>query len=230
MPEFRLAIIAVAVFALMAALSPDRFLSAQNLTSMAFQFPEFAILALAMTIAMMTGGIDLSVVGVANLSAVVAATILTTFRRAGCRVGRAGHVAGVALAARIDGGRRGGAVQRDPGLAPRPAADPGDAWLGPRLHRPRGGDDRRQRGDGLSRSWSVIGNGRSGRAGPADPVRAARLGLHVLLTRTGFGLRVTMYGANPLAALFRRDRHQPDAAEGLCRWPGCSRRWRAWSS
>ncbi|MEO1745892.1 MAG: hypothetical protein AAFR13_05105, partial [Pseudomonadota bacterium] len=71
-PEFRLMIIAVAVFALMSFLSPDRFLSAQNLTSMAFQFPEFAILALAMTITMMTGGIDLSVVGVANLSAVVA--------------------------------------------------------------------------------------------------------------------------------------------------------------
>lgn len=27
-------------------------------------------------------------------------------------------------------------------------------------------------------------------------------GLHVLLSRTGFGLRVTMCGANPLAALF----------------------------
>ena len=78
-PEFRLAIIAVIVFALMGVLSPERFLSAQNLTSMAFQFPEFAILALAMTLAMMTGGIDLSVVGIANLSAVIAALILTEF-------------------------------------------------------------------------------------------------------------------------------------------------------
>ena len=67
------------VFALMGILSPERFLSAQNLTSMAFQFPEFAILALAMTLAMMTGGIDLSVVGIANLSAVIAALILTEF-------------------------------------------------------------------------------------------------------------------------------------------------------
>ena len=50
----------------------------QNLTSMAFQFPEFAILALAMTLTMLTGGIDLSVVGIANLSAIVAAMILTT--------------------------------------------------------------------------------------------------------------------------------------------------------
>ena len=76
-PEGRLAVIAVAVFVLMAALSPDRFLSLQNLTSMAFQFPEFAILALAMTLTMLTGGIDLSVVGVANLSAIVAALTMT---------------------------------------------------------------------------------------------------------------------------------------------------------
>ena len=53
------------------------------LTSEGFQFPEFAILALAMTLTMMTGGIDLSVVGVANLSAVVAATLLASFASAG---------------------------------------------------------------------------------------------------------------------------------------------------
>ena len=78
-PEFRLAVIAVVVFVAMAAFSPDRFLSSQNIVSMAFQFPEFAILALAMTIAMMTGGIDLSVVGVANLTAVISALILVNF-------------------------------------------------------------------------------------------------------------------------------------------------------
>ena len=54
-PEARLAVIAVVVFVVMSLLSPDRFLSAQNLTSMAFQFPEFAILALAMTLTMLTG-------------------------------------------------------------------------------------------------------------------------------------------------------------------------------
>ena len=46
-PEARLALIMVLVFALMAALAPDRFLTPQNATSMAFQVPEFAILALA---------------------------------------------------------------------------------------------------------------------------------------------------------------------------------------
>ena len=87
-PEARLAVIAVVVFAALSLLAPDRFLSVQNITSMAFQFPEFAILALAMTITMLTGGIDLSVVGVANLSAIVAALILT--RLAGGADGRGG--------------------------------------------------------------------------------------------------------------------------------------------
>ena len=78
-PELRLAIIAIVVFVVMSVLSPDRFFSTQNIVSMAFQCPEFAILALAMTVAMMTGGIDLSVVGIANLTAVVAALILVNF-------------------------------------------------------------------------------------------------------------------------------------------------------
>ncbi len=40
---------------------------------MAYQFPEFAILALAMHPTMLTGGIDLSVVSVANLCGILAA-------------------------------------------------------------------------------------------------------------------------------------------------------------
>src|SRR4051812_43231480 len=74
----RLALLTVAIFLVMSALDPSTFLSFGNLSSMAFQFPEFAILSLAMMLAMMTGGIDLSIVGIANLSAVVAALILAS--------------------------------------------------------------------------------------------------------------------------------------------------------
>lgn len=45
--------------------------------SMAVQLPEFGILAFAIMITMLTGGIDLSIVGTANLAAIVAAMILT---------------------------------------------------------------------------------------------------------------------------------------------------------
>lgn len=43
---------------------------------MAKQFPEFGIMAIGISLAMITGGIDLSVVGTANLSAIVAAKFL----------------------------------------------------------------------------------------------------------------------------------------------------------
>ncbi|HAK45134.1 MAG TPA: sugar ABC transporter permease [Spirochaeta sp.] len=48
-----------------------------NLQSMASQFPEFGLLALAMMMAMITGGIDLSVVSISNFTGVIAALILS---------------------------------------------------------------------------------------------------------------------------------------------------------
>ncbi|ROU03646.1 ABC transporter permease [Histidinibacterium lentulum] len=202
-PEFRLAIIAVAVFVLMAALSPDRFLSPQNLTSMAFQFPEFAILALAMTITMMTGGIDLSVVGVANLSAVIAATILTAFAGAGMVGGAAIMWLMIAIVAALTVGAVAGFLNGI--LVSRFGLPPILATLGSGLVftglavAMTGGSAVM----GFPAVVAVIGNSTIFHV-PVPLILFALLafGLHVLLTRTGFGLRVTMYGANPLAALF----------------------------
>ncbi|MCP4168678.1 MAG: ABC transporter permease [Chloroflexi bacterium] len=73
----RLFIISFAMFAAFSLLMPDKFFTVRNMQSMAVQFPEFGILAFAIMITMLTGGIDLSIVGAANLSAVVAALILT---------------------------------------------------------------------------------------------------------------------------------------------------------
>lgn len=74
----RLAIITVATFLLMGYLSPDLFFSSNNFASMAFQFPEFAILSLAMMLAMLTAGIDLSIIGMMNLSAICGGLFLST--------------------------------------------------------------------------------------------------------------------------------------------------------
>jgi simple sugar transport system permease protein len=74
----RLAVIAVLVFAVMGVLRPQLFLSTTNLSSMAFQFPEFAILSLAMMLAMLTGGIDLSIIAVMNLSAILGGLFLSS--------------------------------------------------------------------------------------------------------------------------------------------------------
>ena len=202
-PEFRLAVIAIGVFALMAILSPDRFLSPQNLTSMAFQFPEFAILALAMTITMMTGGIDLSVVGVANLSAVVAATILASVAGPEVVGGAAFMWLSFALLAALAVGATAGLLNGI--LVSRLGLPPILATLGSGLVftglavAMTGGSAVM----GFPRIVYFIGNATILFVPvPLILFAVLAIGLHVLLTRTGFGLRVTMYGANPLAAMF----------------------------
>lgn len=72
----RLFIISFLIFVAFALLMPDKFLSVRNMQSMAVQFPEFGILAFAIMVTMLTGGIDLSIVGTANLSAIAAALVL----------------------------------------------------------------------------------------------------------------------------------------------------------
>jgi len=72
----RLLFIAVGFFTLFSVLLPGKFFTIRNMQSMAVQFPEFGILAFAIMITMLTGGIDLSVVGAANLSAIAAAMTL----------------------------------------------------------------------------------------------------------------------------------------------------------
>src|SRR5512134_3682128 len=73
----RLFVIALVIFVAFSLLLPGKFFTVRNMQSMAVQLPEFGILAFAILITMLTGGIDLSIVGAANLSAIVAAMILT---------------------------------------------------------------------------------------------------------------------------------------------------------
>lgn len=202
-PEFRLMVIAVFVFGLMAVLSPDRFLSAQNLTSMAFQFPEFAILALAMTITMMTGGIDLSVVGVANLSAVVAALILTQFSDPSMAASQSAVWLAFAVSAAMCigavAGLLNGALVAFFGLPPILATlGSGLVFTGFAIAMTGGSAVM-----GFPDTVALIGNSQIiGIPVPLILFAVLAVVLHLILTRTAFGLRVTMYGANPLAALY----------------------------
>ncbi len=66
----------VVVFAILAALQPSKFLSKTNIQQMAFQLPEFGVLALAMMVAMLSGGIDLSITFTTNLSGILSALVL----------------------------------------------------------------------------------------------------------------------------------------------------------
>lgn len=72
----RLFIILISVFILFSILRGKMFLNIGNMQSMGKQFPEFGLLSLGMAMALMLGGIDLSVVFIANLSSVVIAILL----------------------------------------------------------------------------------------------------------------------------------------------------------
>ncbi|BCX03041.1 MAG: ABC transporter permease [Candidatus Roseilinea sp.] len=75
----RLFIACVLIFVVMTLLRPEVFPTVENFRSMGSQFPEVGVLAVAIMIAMLTGGIDLSVVSIANLSGVLAALFIRTF-------------------------------------------------------------------------------------------------------------------------------------------------------
>ena len=74
----QLVVVALVVFLTFSILVPDLFLTPRNFVSMAFQIPEIALLALGVMLAMLTAGIDLSVVSMSNLAALSTAYMLVT--------------------------------------------------------------------------------------------------------------------------------------------------------
>ena len=74
----QLIVVALVVFLGFSILVPDLFLTPRNFISMAFQIPEIALLALGVMLAMLTAGIDLSVVSMSNLAALSTAYLLVT--------------------------------------------------------------------------------------------------------------------------------------------------------
>src|SRR6202453_4287398 len=95
----QLLVITVLVFAAMAALSPDKFLRYYNFESISFTFPDLGLLSIAIMIAMLTGGIDLSIIGVANLAGVLAGVLFHLLAPgASASLGPVAVAGGVALA------------------------------------------------------------------------------------------------------------------------------------
>jgi simple sugar transport system permease protein len=74
-----LVLLLVAVAVLFAIPLGERFVSLANLRSMALQMPELGILALAMMITLLSGGLNLAVVSTANLSALLMGYVLTAW-------------------------------------------------------------------------------------------------------------------------------------------------------
>jgi simple sugar transport system permease protein len=199
----RLAVITVAIFVAMAALSPEHFLSLDNASSMAFQFPEFAILSLAMMLAMLTGGIDLSIIGIANLSAITAALIMTTL--AGpeatgfAAIGPVLLAIVVALAIGFAAGVFNGIVVAYFGLpAILGTLGTGLMFTGLGLAITGGSAV-----IGLPPAFAVIGNtSLLGLPVPLIFFLVLSIGVWFLLEHTAYGIKVQMLGTNPLATRF----------------------------
>ncbi len=78
-----LAAVSAAIFALVCAVNPEIFLSTVNLKSFGMQFAEFGFFALAMMISFLSGGIDISIVSVANLTGVTCGFMFAAVETAG---------------------------------------------------------------------------------------------------------------------------------------------------
>ena len=75
--ESVLAGVNIVVLILLGVILGGSFYSQNNMQSMATQVAEFGLLALAMGLAMLTGGIDLSIVSSAVLAGIIGAEFLT---------------------------------------------------------------------------------------------------------------------------------------------------------
>ncbi len=69
--------ILIVIGGVLSAVLPAQFLTDRNFASMGRQFPEYGLLSLANMLALITGGIDLSVTSVMSLSGVVSSLILS---------------------------------------------------------------------------------------------------------------------------------------------------------
>ena len=106
----RLLIILGALVLVFALVKTEGFLNVRTWQSMAIQFPEFGLMALGVMLAMITGGIDLSVVGIANMTSIAAAVVMLSLAPAGADPGTAAVAIAVAMAVAFVAGTAAGAL------------------------------------------------------------------------------------------------------------------------
>ncbi len=201
---FRLLLVMVAVFILCSILQPNLFLSKDNFLSVAKQFPEFGLLAIGIGLAMLTGGIDLSAVSIANLSAIVAARMMLTYAPKGTPEQTAiwvilGSVL-VALVVGVICGFCNGLLVSKLGI-PAILATLGtqQLFLGIAIVMTEGKSQ-----SGLPILFSKIGNKTIGGFLPVPFILfcICAIVVGIILARTRFGARVYMVGTNPKAARY----------------------------
>ena len=196
--NLQLLLVCIAVLITMSFANP-RFLNAYNFESMAFFLPELGILSIAVMIAMLTGGIDLSIVGLANLSAITAGLFFQ--RMGGAEAGIGTVLIGVAIALSVGllGGLINGWLISRLRITPILATlGTGQVFTGLALVLTGGPAI-----VGFPAAWNAIGNAKLGPIPvPFVIFVAVCVGVLLLLSRTAFGLQLMLIGTNPRAAVF----------------------------
>ena len=195
----RLLVVTLAVFALMSVANGDRFLSYRNFESMCFQFPELGVFSLAIMISLITGGIDLSIISVANLAGLAAAFVLVrpeATSHAGFSVALAVFLAcATSLACGLFNGWLVGYMRITPILATLGTMQlfMGMAFVLTKGHAVAG----------YPGAFQTLGNGALWYVPiPLILFVACAFVLQMLLSRTTLGMRLCMMGTNPTAAVF----------------------------
>ena len=200
----QLLVITVLIFVLMGVLEPNKFLRYYNFDSISFSFPELGLLSIAMMVAMLTGGIDLSVVAIANLSGILAGKLFALLiagqtlpdSTLALYVGL-GII--LSLGVGVIAGMVNGFLITRLGITPILATmGTGQLFTGLALVLTGGPAI-----VGFPELWSAIGNEKvMGLALPFVIFVIIAASISFLLSKTPFGVKLMLIGANPKAAVF----------------------------
>lgn len=106
----RLVTILLSLIVVFAVVKTQAFLNVRTWQSMAIQFPEFGLMALGVMLTMITSGIDLSVVGIANMTSIGAAVMMLTLAPRGADAGTSAMAIAVAIVFALVAGTLAGAL------------------------------------------------------------------------------------------------------------------------
>lgn len=200
----RLVIILILVFAFFAILKTGTFLNLRTWQSMAIQFPEFGLMALGVMLTMMTGGIDLSVVGIANMTSIGAAVLMLTLAPKGADGGTVAVAIAVAVVFSLVVGSLAGMFNGF--LVAKVNIPPILVTLG--TLELFGGIAVIITGgkpvSGLPAAWGEVFAGRVGGIVPVPLIVfiVAAIIVGLVLNKTSFGTKIRMLGTNATAARF----------------------------
>jgi simple sugar transport system permease protein len=192
----RLLLVTLAIFLAMGLLNGDRFFSYRNFSSMCFQFPELGVFSLAIMVSLITGGIDLSIISIANLAGLAAGLVLAH------RGANSTHIApaillalAVSILCGVLNGWLIGYLRITPILATLGTMQllMGIAFVLTKGHAVAGYPD----------AFQTLGNGTLLYVPvPLVLFLLCALALQILLSRTTLGVRLCLMGTNPTAAVF----------------------------